>query len=220
MILFDELVHWMATTNNTSMWSSEEIEELLACETKPTTQNTHAKSAPEAPIPKAVQQIVIPGKEKAMQVFDELDENASGKLSLAELDKGIVTLFPDFNNKPAIMAAYKAADRSNNGFVERKEFGYFLRYIVYYNNLWSLFSFLDDDSDCRITFDEFTDAADLLALPRDAQDIFHEIDANGGGMILFQEFVDWMATNEPTFKALDKDDMQLLEKLLDDESSF
>jgi Ca2+-binding EF-hand superfamily protein len=220
MILFDELVHWMATTNNTSMWSSEEIEELLAGVTKPTTKNTVARSAPEAPIPKAVQQIVIPGKEKAMQVFDELDENASGKLSLAELDKGIVTLFADFNNKPAIMAAYKAADRSNNGFVERKEFGYFLRYIVYYNNLWSLFSFLDDDSDRRITLDEFTDAADLLALPRDAQDIFHEIDANGGGMILFQEFVDWMATNEPTFKALDKDDMQLLEKILDDESSF
>ena len=94
-----------------------------------------------------------------MKLFDQLDENASGKLSLAELDKGVVTLFPEWNNKPAIMAAYKAADRSGNGFVERKEFGYFLRYIVYYNNLWSLFAAMDNDGDRRISRDEFVAAA-------------------------------------------------------------
>ena len=90
-----------------------------------------------------------------MKLFDQLDENASGKLSLAELDKGIVILFPDWNNKPAIMAAYKAADRSGNGFVERTEFGYFLRYMVYYNNLWNLFAAMDDDGDRRISQEEF-----------------------------------------------------------------
>ena len=133
-----------------------------------------------------------------MKLFDELDENASGKLSLAELDKGVVTLFPDFNNKPAIMAAYKAADRSNNGFVERKEFGYFLRYIVYYNNLWSLFAAVDTDGDRRITRDEFVATFDKHQLARDAQEVFDEIDTNKGGMILFDELVHWMATTNNT----------------------
>ena len=77
------------------------------------------------------------------------------------------------------------------------------------------FLVLDTDGDRRITLDEFTEAADLLALPRDAHDIFHEIDTNGGGMILFQEFVDWMATNEQKFESSDKNDIHDIEKQLD-----
>ena len=182
--------------------NKEPIESTPSSE--PITSTTSTRSS----IPDAVMLIDIPDKTVAMKLFDQLDENASGKLSLAELDKGIVTLFPDMNNKPAIMAAYKAADRSNNGFVERKEFGYFLRYIVYYNNLWSLFSDVDTDGDRRITRDEFMAAAasDKLQLTREAQDVFAEIDTNSGGMILFDEFIHWMATTNNTWNSEDMHD--------------
>lgn len=148
-----------------------------------------------------------------MKLFDQLDENASGKLSLAELDKGVVTLFPEWNNKPAIMAAYKAADVSGNGFVEHKEFGYFLRYLVYYNNLWSLFESIDSDADRRITRNEFVAAADKLDLPSDANAVFEEIDENAGGMILFDELVHWMATNKSTW---DMDEIEEVQKKLEE----
>lgn len=201
MILFDELIHYMATNNNKSTWGTDDLEELQdkleANNETPlvtTEKDAPPPPPPPEPVPSIIMQISIPDKEAGMKLFDQLDENASGKLSLAELDKGVVNLFPEWNNKPAIMAAYKAADRSGNGFVERKEFGYFLRYIVYYNNLWSLFSAMDEDGDRRISKAEFVAAADKLDLPRNAEVVFEEIDENGGGMILFDEFVHWMAT--------------------------
>jgi len=203
MILFDELVHWMST--NKSSWGSddanvEEVQEKLK-ETNVgnarallTTEEVAPPPPPPEVVPEVVMQIEIPDKETGMKLFDQLDENASGKLSLAELDKGVVTLFPEWNNKPAIMAAYKAADLSGNGFVERREFGYFLRYIVYYNNLWTMFAAMDENGDGRITRHEFMAAASKLNFPHDAQDVFEEIDENGCGMILFDELVHWMAT--------------------------
>ena len=42
--------------------------------------------------------------------------------SLAELDKMVIELWPRFNNKPALMRAYKAADKNGTGFVSKKEF--------------------------------------------------------------------------------------------------
>jgi Ca2+-binding EF-hand superfamily protein len=201
MILFNELVHWMAIHKST--WGTddadvEQVQQKLEATTVDKEMEMPTTLAPPPPPPEPVPQVVIqidiPDKETGMKLFDQLDENASGKLPLAELDKGVVTLFPGWNNKPAIMAAYKAADRSGNGFVERNEFGYFLRYIVYYNNLWSLFASMDDNGDRRITKQEFTAAASKLNLPRDAQDVFDEIDENKGGMILFDELIHWMAT--------------------------
>lgn len=200
MILFGELVDYLAT--NKSTWNDEDMAEIrnkLEDESPAdnvvtsTDKDIAPPPPPPEPVPNAVMQIEIPSKEEGMRLFDQLDENASGKLSLAELDKGVVTLFPEWNNKPAIMAAYKACDQSNNGFVERKEFGYFLRYLVYYNNLWSLFASMDEDHDRRISKEEFVAAADKMSLPRDATEVFDEIDANGGGMILFDELIHWMA---------------------------
>ena len=211
MILFGELVEWMAT--NKSTWGSEEFEEMqkkledtkYVEDTKKEAKESPAAPPPAHPIPEAVKQIEIPDREKALKLFDRLDENASGKLSLAELDKGIISLFPEWNNKPAIMAAYKAADQSDDGFIKRKEFGYFLQYIVYYNNLWTVFAAVDDDGDRRISKDEFVAAADRLELERDAEQVFAEIDKNKGGMILFDELVHWMATNKSTWESYDTD---------------
>lgn len=48
-------------------------------------------------------------------------------------------LWPLFNHKPALMRAYKAADRDGDGLVERREFRRLLHYLVYFNDLWDMF---------------------------------------------------------------------------------
>jgi hypothetical protein len=47
------------------------------------------------------------------KIFDKFDYNGNGILSLAEIDKAVLELYPHFSkNKPVIMRAYKAADIS------------------------------------------------------------------------------------------------------------
>ena len=155
------------------------------------------KKQEEVVVPDAVMNIQIPPKEEGMKLFSRLDPNGNGLLSLAELDKGVIELFPNFNNKPAIMRAYKAADKSGDGFVTRREFGYFLRFLQYYNNLWSLFEAIDTTGDRRITEQEFVDNAGLLNLgDADPATVFAEIDENKGGFVLFDELCHWMAVNQ------------------------
>jgi Ca2+-binding EF-hand superfamily protein len=75
--------------------------------------------------------IELSSKQKALELFDQLDENASGKMSIAELDKGGIMLYPALNNKPALMRAFKATDGSGNGFIDRQEFPFWcLSYVV------------------------------------------------------------------------------------------
>ena len=150
--------------------------------------------------PKAAHQIEVPPKDKCMELFNRLDPNGNGMLSLAELDKGVVELWPKLNNKPAIMRAYKAADVSGEGFVTRKEFMFFLKFLTYYNNLWADFDAIDTSDDRRITKEEFRVAAAKVAKigKRNPDEVFVEIDVNGGGFILFDEFCSWMAQRDPS----------------------
>ena len=194
---------------NKSSWGDDEhvdanaVEEEQQKEKKNEEAEVEKQQAPSAekPVeaPSAVMNIQIPSKEEGMKLFSRLDPNGNGLLSLAELDKGVLELFPEFNNKPAIMRAYKAADRSGDGFVTRNEFGYFLRYLQYYNNLWSLFVAVDTSGDRRITPDELEKAAGILDLPKDPSTVFTEIDENGGGFILFEELCHWMAVNKSSW---------------------
>ena len=207
MVLFDELCAWLA--QDKSDWGADEADVKDLKERLVTLEKRNVaivvdreKPAPNnEPIPEAAIKIDIPDKEKALELFDQLDGNASGKLSLAELDKGVIVLFPEFNHKKAIMAAYKAADLSGDGFVSRSEFGYFLRFIVYYNHLWSIFAALDKDNDHRVSKEEFVKAADKLDLGRDADEVFDEMDVNGGGMVLFDELCAWLAQHKSDWGA-------------------
>ena len=90
--------------------------------------------------------LVMPDREARNTLFDAIDFNGNGALSLAEIDKAVVSGFlgkamhcPDFDHKPALMRAYHAADASHDGFIERSEFMKLLKYLVYFNNLWHKF---------------------------------------------------------------------------------
>jgi hypothetical protein len=94
-----------------------------------------------------------------------MDVNGNGSLSLAEIDKAVIELYPQFNNKPALMRAYKSADKSGNGFIGRKEFRLLVSYLVYFNGLWEKFEEIDSSGDRRLTLQEFVRGTAVLELP-------------------------------------------------------
>ena len=128
--------------------------------------------------------------------FILMDVNSNGIVSLAEIDKYIVELNPEYNNKPALMRAYHAADLNNDGFVNRKEYLDLWKYIAYFNTLWHKFEELDDNNDRRISYDEFYQLSgklfDTILNEKEAKYIFNLMDQDHHGMVLFKEFCGFM----------------------------
>eukprot|EP00755_Sulcionema_specki_P018216 Sspe_Gene.66343::Locus_39199_Transcript_1_1_Confidence_1.000_Length_1526::g.66343::m.66343 len=131
-----------------------------------------------------------------------MDGNASGRLSLAEVDGGIrdILQLPQvFQAKPAIMEAFKAAKSLSPGgsddYIDYNEFRVLLVALRHYFELFTMFGQIDTGSDRRIDLGEFKQAAHLLrewgATINDPEAVFREIDVNGGGQILFDEFAKW-----------------------------
>ena len=147
-------------------------------------------------------------KKKRMTMFMQFDPNSNGYLSLAEVDKGcrdILGLHEIFDAKPVIMRAFQAAKSANDknnkkgghgpDYIEKCEFRLLLVYLRQYLELWQMFSEIDDSGDRRVEFAEFKKALPKLeswgVKISDPEAAFREIDTNGGGIILFDEFAHW-----------------------------
>jgi len=149
-------------------------------------------------------------KEKRKELFAGFDPNGNGYLSLAEVDKGckdIIGLPEIYENKPVMMRAFQAAKGANNtktrekkgdigeDYIERSEFRLLLIYLRNYFEVWQMFDRIDTEDDRRISLEEFKTAVPMIenwgVKIADAEATFKEIDGNGGGQILFDEFADW-----------------------------
>ena len=138
----------------------------------------------------------LPTAEARDALFRRMDGNGNGLLSLAEIDLAVSTLYPDFDHKPALMRAYKAADESGDGWIGPREFRQLLRYLVYFNQLWDEFEAMDVDHDRRIEVDEFMTGCKAVGLkisPAEAEAQFQEMDLDGSGVVLFEEFCTFCA---------------------------
>ena len=150
--------------------------------------------------------LVLPDKAARRALFNKIDNNGNGGLSLAEIDKAVVSGVlgealgvPDFDHKSVLMRAYKAADASHDGFIERNEFSKLLSYMVYFNNLWHKFEEIDSDHDRRVDATEFAAGCVVLGLELSEMESaaeFAAVDTDGGGVILFVEFCAWVAKRE------------------------
>jgi len=143
-------------------------------------------------------------KAQRKEMFNQFD-NGNGVLSLAEVDKAIrdvLKIDEVFDAKPAIMRAFQIAKnktKSKRGdlgddYIEFREFRFFLLSLRQYFEYHVAFSRVDDDGDKRITLVEFTDAQEQMEVwvgKIDPEASFKEIDTNGGGYILFDEFCKW-----------------------------
>ena len=141
----------------------------------------------------------VPDRKTRGELFRRMDYNGNGGLSLAEIDKAVIELYPEYNHKPSLMRAYKAADVTGDGFIQRKEFRKLLHYLVYFNNVWHLFEQIDSNGDRRLDAQEFIEGCRVVGIeglsPVELEREFGEIDGNGGGFVLFDEFCSWCAAH-------------------------
>ena len=152
-------------------------------------------------------------KAQRLELFRACDPNGNGYLSLAEVDKGLTEAGlmassssnrPTVLNKKVLMRAFQAAksvsdDKSAGGggrgadYIETNEFRLLLVYLQKYLAVWQMFDAVDESDDHRITLAEFQSA--VAKMPElgvsDPAAAFSEMDQNGGGMILFDEFAEW-----------------------------
>ena len=149
------------------------------------------------------------------EMWAAIDINGNGYVSLAELDKGVRDNMGQealFDCKPALIRAHTAAKNKvktkgehGEDYVERCEFRLVLWYLRQYFEYYVAFAIVDEDDDRRISLEEFTNAQETMETwvgpIDDIEAAFAEIDTNGGGMILFIEFVDWAIA-----KSLDLED--------------
>merc|ERR1712050_408960 len=120
-------------------------------------------------------------RQKRVKLFRQFDPNDNKYLSLAEVDRDIVQILRIkalADAKPAIMRAFQAAKSLNTK-----------------KGCPSVGDDYIDWCDGRIDEAEFARSADTLrewgAKIKDPATTFKEIDRNGGGQILFDEFCEW-----------------------------
>ncbi|GBG28504.1 Calmodulin [Hondaea fermentalgiana] len=149
-----------------------------------------------------------PANEKLEELWKLCDYNGNGFSSLAELDKMIVENFPEYDNKPAVMRAYQCIDRNNNGFISKREFRDFFGYLDYFTKLWDKFESIDDDNDRRISYEEMKRHSKEIfgreLSEESATILFHSLDRNNGGKILFYEWVAYQAALDRKDFTIDK----------------
>ncbi len=87
------------------------------------------------------------------------------------------------------------SNAQNDDYVDYNEFRMFLLYLRQYLELWVMFAAIDTSNDKRIERQEFAAAVDFVGkwglTITDVDATFKEMDADGGGVVLFDEFADW-----------------------------
>jgi len=138
---------------------------------------------------------------KLKDVWSRLDFNGNNIVSLAEIDKMCVEAYPLLNHKPALMRAYKATIKTGNDddWVQKKEFKTLLGNLIYFNKIFWLFDNSDGDKDRRLTEKEFKWCLACLGekmSDSQASMEFRQVDRNGGGIILFDEFCKYVTSKK------------------------
>eukprot|EP00746_Dinoflagellata_sp_MGD_P151478 gnl/MRDRNA2_/MRDRNA2_83069_c0_seq1.p1 gnl/MRDRNA2_/MRDRNA2_83069_c0~~gnl/MRDRNA2_/MRDRNA2_83069_c0_seq1.p1 ORF type:complete len:2124 (-),score=461.30 gnl/MRDRNA2_/MRDRNA2_83069_c0_seq1:152-6523(-) len=160
------------------------------------------------------------------RMFDLIDMQSNGYLSVAELQRGIedVLELPEaFDIAPAVMRAVKVVktlsptpnDRPRTSErIQRREFRMILQCISHYFELWLMFGIVDIASDSLISIQQFSAAQPKLAgwgLCSDAvseKAIFSQINRNHNGQVLFADFCDWAVKEKLDLSDSDDDEPQ------------
>ena len=137
--------------------------------------------------------IAVTSDEEIQVIFDEIDQNQDGLLSLPEVEKAMIQRKTEFDLKPTIvLRAFQKTDTDSDGKITREEFFQFIRLISYFKNLSNVFDAMDTDRNRRLSKTEFFMASKVLEID-DPDAIFQDMDENKGGYIVFDEFCIWMA---------------------------
>jgi len=146
-------------------------------------------------------------RSKRRTVFRAMDPNNNHVLSVAEVDRFINECWPELRNSKAILRAFYAADADNSGLIGLNEFRMLLKYLVFYTELWEKFAEIDTSGDGRLTEEEFVTGCAVVGggAIEDAKAMYHNMDTDGDGTILFHEFTMMMARKLVVDDGLDEE---------------
>ena len=133
----------------------------------------------------------------ACKLFNQIDVNGDGKITKEELLKGLQGKMKSPTLAKDVDEIYKNIDMDNNGYIEYEEF---VRAAVSKEKFLSegvlryAFRYFDKDNSGEITIDEIEEVfkesiSDKTKIHDSLQQIINEVDANGDGVIDFNEFV-------------------------------
>jgi Ca2+-binding EF-hand superfamily protein len=132
-------------------------------------------------------------KDKAQlhSMWQHLDGNGNGNVSLAEIDLFVKSKWPLLNHAPALMRAFKATTHTtvvtSATCIRESHLPALLKNLFFFNKLNSVFDLIDSDGDHRLDFTEFFKGLRHvgLSLPvGKARQVFNKMDENHGGFVL------------------------------------
>ncbi|XP_023336637.1 flagellar calcium-binding protein TB-44A [Eurytemora carolleeae] len=150
-------------------------------------------------------------KAQRSELWTSIDVNGNGYLSLAEVSRGIrdvINMDELFDATPAINRSFfyckgiSGAGHHGPDYLERSEFRVFLQTLRLFFEFFHAFEMVDAENDRRISREEFTAPEVRETIEKwiggveDIEAEFDSIDVNGGGQILFSEFVDWALSKD------------------------
>ena len=147
----------------------------------------------------------VEDRTKRRQLWNAIDMNGNGYISLAEFDRGVrdvLNLPQIFSLKKVIIRAFNASKDKIKGkakhsqdYVEWLEFRILLVYLRQYFEYYAMFCRIDTSDDFKVDFNEFKKALPTLAKwgvkIKDPKAEFKKIDNNNSGSIMFDEFCEY-----------------------------
>ena len=136
----------------------------------------------------------------ACKLFNQIDVNGDGKINKNELLKGLQSKIKSDTLKKDVDVIFQNIDMDNNGFIEYEEFvraAVSKEHFIDSKVIQFAFRYFDKDGSGEITFDEieavFKESVQDKSNVHDSlKKIIDEVDANGDGIISFNEFADIM----------------------------
>ena len=130
------------------------------------------------------------------KLFNQMDKSGDGKITKAELLKGLSERYKSKTLEQDVEEIYKNLDMDNNGYIGYEEFvraAVSKEYFVKDNVLRFAFRYFDKDDSGEITFDEienlFTQSIpDKTKVHETLKKIIQEVDKNNDDKITFEEF--------------------------------
>jgi len=134
-----------------------------------------------------------------------LDKDETDFINLEQFNTACSELWPGFANKSAANSAFNSVHQPENGdVIMRKRFARALQYVVYANNLYSLFDEVDADGNKRVDKAEFVAIAEQFQLD-DADAAFDEMDVEKKGHVTFEQFCEWVTNHKEEIERANDD---------------
>ena len=139
--------------------------------------------------------LTVPDPPSIDEMFLRLDTAGQNQLSLSDVAQGVTELWPDFDDAPALMRAYRAADTTGDGWISAEDFHSLLRYLAFFHHRWPLFNQLDEEHDGKIPIAIVKEHCEALGLssPSGSAVAVADLDPQKKGWVAFEEFCSFAA---------------------------